>query len=99
MGQEDLLEEEMATQSGYSCLENPMDRGAWQDIVPGVAKSWTRFIHSAPKYRRPTGSDSLSRARSTMIYLVFLLNAGLMIKTVNLEALTFQTPLTQVFSP
>ena len=25
----------------YSCLENPMDRGAWQAIVPGVAKSWT----------------------------------------------------------
>ena len=25
----------------YSCLENPMDRGAWQDIVHGVAKSWT----------------------------------------------------------
>ena len=23
----------------YSCLENPMDRGAWQAIVHGVAKS------------------------------------------------------------
>ena len=23
----------------YSCLENPMDRGAWQAIVNGVAKS------------------------------------------------------------
>ena len=23
----------------YSCLENPMDRGAWQTIVHGVAKS------------------------------------------------------------
>ena len=23
----------------YSCLENPMDRGAWQAIVPEVAKS------------------------------------------------------------
>jgi len=27
----------------YSCLENPMDRGAWQVIVHGVAKSWTRL--------------------------------------------------------
>ena len=26
----------------YSCLENPMDRGAWWAIVHGVAKSWTR---------------------------------------------------------
>ena len=25
------------------CLENPMDRGAWQAIVPGVAKSGTRL--------------------------------------------------------
>ena len=25
----------------YSCLENPMDRGAWQDIDCGVAKSRT----------------------------------------------------------
>ena len=25
----------------YSCLENPMDRGAWWAIVHGVAKSWT----------------------------------------------------------
>ena len=23
----------------HSCLENPMDRGAWWDIVLGVAKS------------------------------------------------------------
>ena len=27
----------------YSCLENPMDRGAWQAIAHGVAKSWTRL--------------------------------------------------------
>ena len=25
----------------YSCLENPMDRGAWRATVHGVAKSWT----------------------------------------------------------
>ena len=24
----------------YSCLENPMDRGAWWATVHGVAKSW-----------------------------------------------------------
>ena len=27
----------------YSCLENSMDRGAWWDIIHGVAKSWTRL--------------------------------------------------------
>ena len=25
----------------YSCLENPMDRGAWWATVLGVTKSWT----------------------------------------------------------
>ena len=25
----------------YSCLENPMDGGAWRATVYGVAKSWT----------------------------------------------------------
>ena len=25
----------------YFCLENPMDRGAWQATVHGVAESWT----------------------------------------------------------
>ena len=27
----------------YSCLGNPMDRGAWKSIVHGVAKSQTRL--------------------------------------------------------
>ena len=27
----------------YSCLENPMDRGAWRATVHGVTKSWTRL--------------------------------------------------------
>ena len=29
----------------YSCLENPMDRRAWQAIVHGVTKSRTRLNH------------------------------------------------------
>ena len=27
----------------YSCLQNPMDRGAWQATVPRIAKSWTQL--------------------------------------------------------
>ena len=27
----------------YSCLENPMGRGAWQSTAHRVAKSWTRL--------------------------------------------------------
>ena len=26
----------------YSCLENPMDGGAWKAAIHGVARSWTR---------------------------------------------------------
>ena len=29
----------------YSCLENPMDRGAWRATVHGVTKSQTRLKH------------------------------------------------------
>ena len=39
LGREDPLEKGMATQ--YSCLENPMDRGAWQAVVNRVTKSRT----------------------------------------------------------
>ena len=41
LGQEDPLEEEMATHSSIPCLENPMDRGAWWATVHRVAKSQT----------------------------------------------------------
>ena len=27
----------------YSCLENPMDRGAWQAVVQRVEKSWMQL--------------------------------------------------------
>ena len=27
----------------YSCLENPMDRGAWRATIHGVTQSWTRL--------------------------------------------------------
>ena len=28
----------------YSCLGNPMDRGAWWAIVHGIVESWTRLL-------------------------------------------------------
>ena len=33
---EDPLEKGIGNQFQYSCLENPMDRGAWQATVHGV---------------------------------------------------------------
>ena len=43
---EDLLEEEWQPLQ-YSCLENPMSRGAWWATVHGLAKSQTRLNHWA----------------------------------------------------
>ena len=36
------IREENGNPLQCSCLENPMDRGAWWMTVHGVAKSWTR---------------------------------------------------------
>ena len=35
--------EDNGTPLQYSCLETPMDGGAWQAAVHGVMKSWTRL--------------------------------------------------------
>ena len=40
-GSEDTLEEGNGNPHLYSCLENPIDRGAWWATVHGVARSWT----------------------------------------------------------
>ena len=37
---EDLLEESLTTHSSIVAWRIPMDRGAWQATVNGVAKSW-----------------------------------------------------------
>ena len=48
LGREALLEEGSGNPLQYSCLENPMDREAWQAIVYEVAKSWTRLKRQHP---------------------------------------------------
>ena len=43
LGQEDPLEEGMATHSSVFAWRIPMDRGAWQATIHGVAKSQTQL--------------------------------------------------------
>ena len=43
LGQEDLLDEGMATYSSILAWRNPMDRGALRAVVHRVTKSWTRM--------------------------------------------------------
>ena len=38
LSQEDTLEKKMATYCSNSCLDYPMNRGAWQTTVHGVAE-------------------------------------------------------------
>ena len=41
LGWEDLLDKGNGNPLQYSCLENPMDRGAWWATVHGAAESYT----------------------------------------------------------
>ena len=43
LGWEDPLEKEMATHSSILAWKNPMDRGAWQATLHGIAKSQTQL--------------------------------------------------------
>ena len=43
LGQEDAPGGGHVNPLQYSCLENPMDRGAWRATVHGVSKSQTRL--------------------------------------------------------
>ena len=43
----------------YSCLENPMDRGAWRAIAHGV----TRVGHDLATKPQPHGADGLLTKR------------------------------------
>ena len=59
----------------YSCLENPMDRGAWRATVFGVAKSWTRLsdkhfhFHQSKGIFWDTGSSYWPETKSKRVLL------------------------------
>ena len=45
-----VLEKEMATHSQCSCLENPVDRGAWQATVCEVTRVRHDLVTKPPQY-------------------------------------------------
>ena len=49
----------------YSCLENPMDGGAWWATVHGVAKSWTRLSDFTFTFRLSQQGISFSSPNSS----------------------------------
>ena len=52
----------------YSCLENPIDRGAWWAAVHGVTQSWARL--------KSLSSSSSSRQLCIHIYFFFFINVN-----------------------
>ena len=68
---EDSLGEENGNPLQYSCLENPMDRGAWwlRGVCTPVQstwlqKSWTQlsnYTEIIPSYSQPTHTDGSSK--------------------------------------
>ena len=51
----------------YSCLENPMDRGAWWAMVHGVTKSWTWLKWLSTMSKEQYAENSVPGALSTLI--------------------------------
>ena len=73
LGQEDHLEKEMETHSQYSCLENPMDRGALWAPVHGIARVRhdlvTKQLDHCTKKRLAESWGILTAAQATYLGL------------------------------
>ena len=58
----------------YSCLKNPMDRGAWWATVHGVAKSRTRLNDFTSLYSYYTVIDQVNLYLVTYVLCYLILN-------------------------
>ena len=65
----------------YSCLENPMDRGAWQATVHGVSKSWAwlKWLGTHAKYIKYSGTSYIFGGCTTLWYTDVLIATELFI--------------------
>ena len=77
LGQKDPLEVGNGNPLLHSCLENPMDRGAWQVTFYGAAKSWTRMSIHAPTspvafWTLSNLGGSSSSVLSFCLYILFM---------------------------
>ena len=54
----------------HSCLENPMDRGAWWAAVHGVAKSWTRLSHFTFTFHFPALEKEMATHSSVLAWRI-----------------------------
>ena len=61
LGWEDPLKEGTMTHSSYSCLENPMDRGAWRAMVHRFAKTQTQLKRPSTHARKDPITSKYTR--------------------------------------
>jgi len=54
----------------YSCLENPMDGGAWWAPVHGVAKSWTRLSDFTLTFHFPALEKAMATHSSVLAWRI-----------------------------
>ena len=73
LGWEDTLEGGHGNLLQYSCLENPMDRGAWWATVQSVAKSWTRLKRLGTYAHRFTNTRSYTFLNFSQIFFTVIL--------------------------
>ena len=69
LGQKDSLEEGTKPLQ-YSCLDNPMGRGAWQATVHGVTKSQTRLKDISKHAYTHTLQSNLEEIKDTGSILI-----------------------------
>ena len=54
----------------YSCLENPMDGGAWWAAVHGVAKSWTQLSNFTFTFHFPALEKEMATHSSVLSWRI-----------------------------
>ena len=76
----------------YSCLENPLDRGAWWATVHGVAKSQTWLSNWAYTHSQDIHMSSVNVFSSCCHISILLSTKQLQVFTGNTEALSLSEP-------
>ena len=54
----------------YSCLENPMDGGAWWAAVHGIAKSWARLSDFTFTFHFPALEKEMATHSSVLAWRI-----------------------------
>ena len=65
-----IIREGSGTPLQYSCLENPMDGGAWEAAVHGVVKSWTRLSDFTFTFHFPALEKEMATHSSVLAWRI-----------------------------